>query len=61
MSVSKDSSLPRENRLLAALPEQDYQSLVPHLELVSLSRHQVLYHVGKRSRTFIFQIREWFL
>jgi CRP-like cAMP-binding protein len=47
MSVSKDSSLPRKNRLLAALPDQDYQRLIPHLELVSLPRHQVLYDVGE--------------
>ena len=36
-------SVPIENRLLAALPTNEYQRLVPHLELVKLSIHQVLY------------------
>ncbi|MBW4499373.1 MAG: Crp/Fnr family transcriptional regulator [Scytonema hyalinum WJT4-NPBG1] len=43
MPVSIDSSLPIQNRLLAALPANEYQRLVPHLELVKLSLHQVLY------------------
>ena len=35
------------NRLLAALPEAEYQRLIPHLEHVSLSLKQVLYEVGE--------------
>ena len=35
------------NRLLAALPDAEYQHLVPHLEHVSLSLRQVLYEVGE--------------
>jgi CRP-like cAMP-binding protein len=35
------------NRLLAALPDAEYQRLVPHLEHVPLSLKQVLYEVGE--------------
>lgn len=43
MPVSIDSSLPIQNRLLAALPANEYQRLVPDLEVVKLSIHEVLY------------------
>lgn len=48
MSVSIDSRLPRENQLLAALPNQEYQRLIPNLELVMLSNRQVLYNIGEK-------------
>jgi CRP-like cAMP-binding protein len=35
------------NRLLAALPDAEYQHLIPHLQHVSLSLKQVLYKVGE--------------
>jgi CRP-like cAMP-binding protein len=35
------------NRLLAALPEAEYQRLIPHLEQVPLSFQQVLHEVGE--------------
>ncbi|MBE9045321.1 Crp/Fnr family transcriptional regulator [Pleurocapsales cyanobacterium LEGE 10410] len=35
------------NRLLAALPQQVYQSLVPYLQPVELPQHQILYHAGE--------------
>lgn len=35
------------NRLLAALPDADYQRLLPNLQRVSLSFKQVLYEVGE--------------
>ena len=35
------------NRLLAALSIGDYQRLYPHLELVELPQHKILYSVGK--------------
>ena len=35
------------NRLLAALPDGEYQHLIPHLQHVSLSSKQVLYEVGE--------------
>ncbi|OKH29214.1 Crp/Fnr family transcriptional regulator [Chroogloeocystis siderophila] len=34
-----------ENQLLAVLPSEEYQRLIPHLELVSLERDQVLYEL----------------
>ena len=35
------------NRLLAALPKEDYQRLLPHLEPVELPQHKVLYNAGE--------------
>jgi len=46
----KSSANPRpliENKLLAALPPEDYQRLLPHLEFVSLARSQVIYDAGE--------------
>ena len=37
---------PPENKILAALPRAEYQSLVPHLERVHLPQGKVLYEVG---------------
>jgi len=38
---------PRQNRLLAALPEADYQELLPALEAVPLSAGMALYESGR--------------
>lgn len=54
MSELIDSSLPRENQLLAALPIDDYQRLIPDLELVTLSNQQMLYDVGEPIRYVYF-------
>ena len=35
------------NRLLAALPAEDYQRLLPHLQPVELPQHQILYSAGE--------------
>ena len=43
MSVSFDPRIPVENRLLAALPTEEYSRLLPNLETVSLAFKQVLY------------------
>jgi len=37
---------PKQNRLLASLPEADWQRWLPDLELVSLTLGQVLYEPG---------------
>ncbi len=42
------------NGLLAALPNVDYQSLVPHLELVKLPQHKIIYRVGDRYKYAYF-------
>ncbi|MBW4537508.1 MAG: Crp/Fnr family transcriptional regulator [Myxacorys chilensis ATA2-1-KO14] len=35
-----------KNQLLAALPDEDYQRILPHLEVVDLPLQKVLYHPG---------------
>ena len=35
------------NRLLAALPTEDYQRLVPNLQAVELPQHKIIYHAGE--------------
>jgi CRP-like cAMP-binding protein len=47
LSGSKESLLPQNNRLLSALPKQDYERLRPSLEPVHLSRGEILYHAGE--------------
>ena len=42
-----EASLQAVNRLLAALPDAEYQRLIPHLERVELSFKQVLHEVGE--------------
>jgi CRP-like cAMP-binding protein len=46
VSISKGSES-RQNQLLAALSETEYQRLVPNLELVSLPLHKVIYEPGE--------------
>jgi CRP-like cAMP-binding protein len=46
MSITQNASSP-VNRLLAALPAEVYQRLTPHLELVSLALHQVVYEIDE--------------
>lgn len=46
MSVSVDPSQPRENRLLAALPDEDYENLLPQLSNVSFDLGEVVYEFG---------------
>lgn len=45
------------NRLLAALPNDVYQRLYPHLELVELPQHKVLYHAGENYEYAYFPSR----
>ncbi len=42
------------NRLLAALPQEDYQRLYPYLEFVELPQHKVLYHAGEHYKYAYF-------
>ncbi|MBA2483634.1 MAG: Crp/Fnr family transcriptional regulator [Nitrosomonas sp.] len=41
-----DTSNPRQNHLLDALPGQEYEYLAPHLELVKLSLGDIIYESG---------------
>ena len=47
---------PRANRLLAALPDEDYSRLVPHLEHVPLRSQQILYAEGAEQRHSLFPV-----
>ncbi|WP_392479178.1 Crp/Fnr family transcriptional regulator [Nostoc sp. C110] len=47
MSLDKNTLEQPANNLLAILPSNDYERLVPHLKLVSLSSRQVLYEPGE--------------
>jgi CRP-like cAMP-binding protein len=54
MSVSQGRHEPIKNRLLPALPADEYQRLVPDLKFVSLSLEQVLYESGEPIRYVYF-------
>jgi hypothetical protein len=43
-----DAPNPKQNRLLAALPEAGYERLFPHLELVPMPLGAALYESGNR-------------
>jgi CRP-like cAMP-binding protein len=45
---------PKQNHLLAALPEADYERIAPHLELVEMKLGQVLYESGSKMRHVYF-------
>jgi len=45
---------PNENRLLAALPAKDFETLAAHLELVPLALGQMLYEPGMQMRHAYF-------
>jgi CRP-like cAMP-binding protein len=45
---------PRENHLLAALPPEDYEPLLPDLEPVSLPLGWTVHHAGDRERYLYF-------
>ncbi len=47
---------PRQNHLLAALPEDDYVSLLPELELIPIALGDVLYEPGMEMRYVYFPI-----
>ncbi len=47
ISVSPSSQNPVGNKLLAALPKEEYQRLLPNLESVSLPLKQVLYELNQ--------------
>ena len=46
MSLTSRPNVPVENRLLAALPPEDYQRLLPQLQQVSFSLGEVVYEFG---------------
>jgi CRP-like cAMP-binding protein len=46
----------RKNRLLACLPDEEFEILKPHLQLVQLSEGQVLFESGERPAHVFFPI-----
>lgn len=48
--MSADSGAQRRNRILAALPAEEYERLLPHLKPVTLEYKQVLYEPHKSIR-----------
>ncbi|NDJ18067.1 Crp/Fnr family transcriptional regulator [Myxacorys almedinensis] len=54
--LSHDFETP-ENRLLAALPLEDYERLLPHLERIPLASGQVLYQLGEPITDVYFPVR----
>ncbi len=53
-SSSKKPSIPIRNRLLAALPRDEYERLLPNLEQVRLPRNRILYETGDEVRSAYF-------
>jgi CRP-like cAMP-binding protein len=49
-----DSTIPLNNRLLAAPPRDEYERLVPRLELVRFPRNRILYEAGDQTRYAYF-------
>jgi CRP-like cAMP-binding protein len=49
-----DAQLPKQNRLLDALPAADYQRLLPHLEHVALPLAWSVYEAGRRMEHVFF-------
>ncbi|MEH2230428.1 MAG: Crp/Fnr family transcriptional regulator [Nostoc sp.] len=47
MSLSKNLFQQRPNKLLAALPDSDYERLFPHLKIVPLQVQQILYEAAE--------------
>jgi len=46
MSAAEDVCSPRKNRLLASLPREEYEAILPHLGHVSLALGEVVYESG---------------
>ena len=55
LSLSHKAHSPLENHLLGALPESDFNRLMPYLKLVFMPTGHELYVSGMSYVTFIFQ------
>ena len=54
MSFLKHLDAKEDNRLLATLPREEYQRLLPHLEVTHLKAGRILYDVGETVRYAYF-------
>jgi CRP-like cAMP-binding protein len=48
------------NRVLAALPREEYERLSPHLEMIKIPTGKIVYHVGEHMRYAYFPKRGMF-
>ena len=55
MTISKTSD-PRENLILSALPQAEFELLEPHLELVTMSRAEILFEANDKLTYIYFPI-----
>ena len=53
-SSSKQPSISIGNRLLTALPRDEYERLLPNLEQVRLARNRIVYEAGDATRYAYF-------
>jgi CRP-like cAMP-binding protein len=53
-AIRRDPASPRQNRLLAALPQAEYERLLPYLELVPLPLGGALHEAGGRETNLYF-------
>src|SRR2546425_13233822 len=60
MSASEAPSDPKGNRLLAALPRQDYERLLPELEIVTSGVKEVVHEPGGAISAVYFPITSVF-
>ena len=51
---------PSKNQILAALTDEDYQRLAPHLEEIALEHAKVLYEIGGPVDYVYFPKTRWF-
>src|SRR5947207_787712 len=57
MNTPTNSESPKRNRILAALPAEEYERLAPHLEHVELPLGETLYHPDERIEHVYFPLR----
>ena len=53
-NLNKDSGTASGNRLLEALPREEYERLSPHIEVVKLATGKIIYNVGEIVRHAYF-------
>lgn len=54
MTSPKPFHIPTKNRLLAAIPDEEYQRLLPYLEFVHLAKNKIVYEAGDTTRHAYF-------
>lgn len=54
MTISLATYFASKNRILATLPREEYERLLPHLEPVHLDKGKIIYHPGDRIRDVFF-------